>query len=229
METEKLLINGIPAIIWGEKSDKVYIHVHGKMSRKEYADGFASIAEEKGYQTLSFDLPGHGERDSSECCHINEGKRDLKIIFDFAKSHWHNISLFACSLGAYFSLNTYADYKFDNCLFQSPVVDMHYLINNMMLWFDITEETLKAEKEISTPLDLMTWDYLEYVKNHPVVKWESPTTILYAEKDNLQSYSVVNHFAEKYNCKLMVSSGSEHPFMEERDFYIVEKWLRDNI
>ena len=41
--------------------EKVYIHVHGKMSRKEYAEAFAEIAEKKGYQTISFDLPEHGE------------------------------------------------------------------------------------------------------------------------------------------------------------------------
>jgi hypothetical protein len=32
------LIDGIPAILWGERSEKIYIHVHGKMSRKEYAE-----------------------------------------------------------------------------------------------------------------------------------------------------------------------------------------------
>lgn len=60
MKKELLTINGIPAILWGNASDKIYIHVHGKMSRKEYAESFAAIAERKGYQTLSFDLPEHG-------------------------------------------------------------------------------------------------------------------------------------------------------------------------
>lgn len=41
-------INNIPAMIWGKKSDKIYIHVHGKMSCKEYAEDFATIAEKKG-------------------------------------------------------------------------------------------------------------------------------------------------------------------------------------
>ena len=47
MKTLKIIIEGIPAIIWGEASEKVYIHVHGKMSRKEYAEAFAEIAEKK--------------------------------------------------------------------------------------------------------------------------------------------------------------------------------------
>lgn len=62
IEVKKLSIGGIPALTWGREADKAYIHVHGKMSRKEFAEDFAVIAEEKGYQTLSFDLPEHGER-----------------------------------------------------------------------------------------------------------------------------------------------------------------------
>ena len=59
---ERINIGGIPAILWGKPSKKVYIYVHGKMSRKEYAESFAETAELKGWQTLSFDLPEHGER-----------------------------------------------------------------------------------------------------------------------------------------------------------------------
>ena len=61
MKTQKFMLGDIPAILWGEDSNRVYVHVHGKMSRKEYAENFAAIAETKGYQTLSFDLPEHGE------------------------------------------------------------------------------------------------------------------------------------------------------------------------
>lgn len=51
MKAQSIKINTIPAIIWGEKSDKIYINVHGKMSCKEQAESFAEIAEKKGYQT----------------------------------------------------------------------------------------------------------------------------------------------------------------------------------
>lgn len=34
MKTEKIKINNIPSIIWGEKSNKVFIAVHGNMSNK---------------------------------------------------------------------------------------------------------------------------------------------------------------------------------------------------
>ncbi len=41
MKELKIAIGGIPVIVWGEPSEKVYIYVHGKMSCKEYARNFA--------------------------------------------------------------------------------------------------------------------------------------------------------------------------------------------
>ena len=41
MITEKFSIDGIPAVLWGVPSDKVYIYVHGKQGYKEYAEAFA--------------------------------------------------------------------------------------------------------------------------------------------------------------------------------------------
>ena len=74
MIANKIEIGNIPVIVWGEKSKKVYLFVHGKMSSKESAKTFAKIASQKGYQTISFDLPQHGERqDQKYRCDIWNG------------------------------------------------------------------------------------------------------------------------------------------------------------
>lgn len=230
MLTKRIRINNIPTIIWGEQSDKVYLFVHGKMSSKEAAEDFARIAEQKGYQTISFDLPQHGERaGESERCDVWNGKRDLSLVGDYAVKNWKEISLFACSLGAYFSLNTYHTYDIKKCLFQSPILDMEYLIQQMMIWFDVSEERLEREQEVDTPIDILSWAYYQYVLAHPVEKWNIPTAILYGGKDHLQSLDVVNHFVGKYHCKLTIAKDSEHPFMEKADGEIVRKWLVENI
>lgn len=230
MLTQNIRINNIPSILWGEKSDKIYIYVHGKMSCKEYAEQFAKIAQEKGYQTLSFDLPEHGERQGSDYrCDIINGMNDLSLIGNYVFSNWNNVSLFACSLGAYFSLNAYGKRKFSKCLFQSPILNMEYVIRQMFLWYDITEERLCLEKEITTPLDTLSWDYFQYVLKHPIKDWNIPTWILYGEKDNLQPLEVIQTFVEAHNCKLRVSKNSEHPFMQSEDIKTVEKWLKTNI
>ena len=230
MKDFKITIEGIPAIIWGEPSDRVYIHVHGKMSCKEYARTFAEIAEKKGYQTLSFDLPEHGERtNGNDRCDIWNGIHDLNVIADYAFSKWNQVFLYACSLGAYFSLHACSDRKIEKCLFQSPVVDMEYLIRQMFLWFQVTEERLYVEKEIPTPVDTLRWDYYQYVKEHPVCSWNIPTAILYGGKDNMQSTDVIRKFVQKHACDLTISQDSEHPFMQDCDRSIVEKWLEKNI
>lgn len=64
MKIERKVIDGIPALIWGDKSDKVFITVHGNMSNKEdeVIKILAEIVVNSGYQLLSFDLPEHGDR-----------------------------------------------------------------------------------------------------------------------------------------------------------------------
>lgn len=230
MKVEKINIEGIPALVWGEESEKVYLCVHGKMSCKESAEGIAEIAAEKGYQTISFDLPQHGERkDETKRCDIWNGIHDLTVMGEYVFRRWKEVSLYGCSLGAYFSLHAYRDRTFTNCLFQSPILDMEYLIRQMFLWFGITEERLAKEKEIDTPIDLMSWDYFQYVLAHPVTKWNSPTHILYGGRDDLQSLAVIEQFAERFGCDMTLSENSQHPFMEEADFPIVHQWLCDHL
>ena len=230
MKQERIEIQGIPALIWGEPSDKVYLCVHGKMSSKESAEGIARIAQERNYQTISFDLPRHGERINEENrCDIWNGVHDLTVVADYVFSRWRKVNLFACSLGAFFSLHAYPEYLFQKCLFQSPILDMEYLIGQMMLWFGISEQQLEREQEIDTPIDVLSWKYYRYVKEHPIEIWNHPTSILFAGKDNLQSREVVNQFASKFGCQLTVAENSQHPFMEAEDIPLVENWFRENI
>ena len=96
MRKERFDLGRIPAILWGEPADRLYIFVHGKMSSKAAADPFARIAARKGCQTLSFDLPEHGERTGrAEKCDVWNGTRDLNRIADYAFEYWPHVSLFA--------------------------------------------------------------------------------------------------------------------------------------
>ena len=230
MVANRINVGNIPVIVWGEKSEKVYLFVHGKMSSKESAEKFAEIASKKGYQTISFDLPQHGERQGgNDRCDIWNGIRDLALIGDYTFANWKKVSLFACSLGAYLSLNTYYTYDIKKCLFQSPILDMDYLIKQMMVWFDISEEQLARKKEVYTPIDILSWDYYQYVKAHPIKEWNVPTYILFGGKDSLQLLNVVKDFTDRFHCGITVAEDSEHPFMEEKDAQIVNQWLQDNI
>lgn len=154
---------------------------------------------------------------------------DLKAISDYAFANWERVSLYACSIGAYFSLNAYNAMPFEKALFQSPIVDMERLVKNMMLWSGVTEAELESKKEIPSPVDTLRWDYYQYIISHSITQWNIPTAILYGGKDNLQSEESVRAFAEKFGCSLTVSENSEHPFMAQSDALIVENWLCRNI
>lgn len=131
MEMETLFIRGIPAVVWGELSHHVLIAVHGNLSHKTdtVIRLLAEAAIPKGLQVLSLDLPEHGDRPKGNPpCKASAAKADLGLVMEYAKSRWREISLFACSMGAYFSLLAYPDETIRQCLFLSPVVDMRRLI-----------------------------------------------------------------------------------------------------
>lgn len=230
MNAERIRIGGIPAIIWGAPADGVWIYVHGKMSSKESAGRFAEIAEANGFQTLSFDLPEHGERvDGAERCDIWNGIADLQRMGEYARARWPRLRLYGCSLGAFFGLHACRAWPLERCLFQSPIVDMEYLIRQMCVWFGVTEAQLRQQGEIPTPVDTLSWRYLEYVRAHPIDIWSAPTAILYGGRDAMQSRAVMEDFARRFGCELTVSEHSEHPFMGAGDSAVVEKWLRDSM
>lgn len=137
--------------------------------------------------------------------------------------------MFGCSLGAFFSLHAYRDKKLENCLLLSPIVDMGYLIHQMFVWFDVSEEMLEEKREIPTPVDTLSWAYYRYVKENPIEKWQTPTHILYGGRDNMQSPEVMKSFADKFHCRLTISADSEHPFMGEDDDAVLAGWMRESM
>lgn len=234
MKTEKLYIDNIPSILWGEKSSKVFIAVHGNMSNKE--DEVIKILAEKvvskGYQLLSFDLPEHGERKSHQeyLCKVQNCVKDLKQIIEYAKENYEEINLWACSMGAYFSLLAYKDENIKQCLFLSPVVNMKIIIDNMMLWSNTTEEELKEKQEIKTDFgQTLYWDYYEYVKENPITNWNKNTYILYGNKDNMQDEKVIKDFCNKFNCELSILENGEHYFHTEEQMEYYRNWLHKTI
>jgi len=231
MKKEGLKIENIPAILWGEKSNKVYIYVHGKLSSKEEALDFAGKAIRKGYQVLSFDLPEHGEctKENYPCTAWN-GVHDLGIIESYVRQGWSNIYLYGSSLGVYFSLLAYKDSPIRKSLFLSPILDMKHLIKNMMKWFNVSEQMLRAKKEIPTPMgETLDWDYYCFVKENPINKWSVPTAILYGSDDNLTEREVVESFSKQFYCNLTVLEDSEHWFHTERQLAFLDKWLDEHI
>jgi len=220
----------IPAIIWGKPSDQLLIEVHGNFSNKEdtVISMMAEKAVAKGYQVLSFDLPKHGERVAEDYECIPENcVSDLIAVYKYVKSLAADISLFACSLGAYFALLAYHHFNIRQSLFLSPVVNMERIISNMMKEFQVSEDRLKTEKQIKLQNgQTLYWDYYCYVRENPICfDWKIPTAILYGSDDNLSEWSEISAFAERYQAAVEFLEHGEHYFHTKEQLQQFGMWI----
>lgn len=231
MKSQKIQIHGIPAIIFGDTSDKLCLYIHGQGGYKEEAELFSDTACRYGWQVLGVDLPEHGERadksNSFDPWHIVP---ELSMVMKYIKQNWKHIALIANSIGAYFSMLSFGDECLGQCLFVSPVLDMKQLILKMMSWANVSEEQLKKELIIPTAFgQTLSYKYWEYALSHPITKWETPTRILYGGNDNLIDRDVVEYFAYKFHCGLDVMENGEHWFHTEEQIEVMQRWFDKNI
>ena len=158
MKIEPITIHHIPALLWGASGDGVYLYIHGKSGYKEEAEAFAKIACAKGWQVLSIDLPEHGARKEEPGFTPWDVMPELTAVMAYVTARWRRISLRATSIGAWFSMLSFADVPFESCLFVSPVLDMAQLIQTMMQWAGVSEDALEREKIISTEFgETLSW------------------------------------------------------------------------
>jgi hypothetical protein len=99
-----------------------------------------------------------------------------------------------------------------------------------MKWFNVSEDRLKDDKEIETPIgQTLYWDYYCYVKSHPIDNWNRTTAILYGSEDDNSEFDVVSDFAVRFHCKLQVLEHGEHYFHTDQQLSYFRQWLKDDI
>ena len=217
--------------IYGAKSDSVYIFIHGKNGNKEEGEDFANCICNKGYQVLSIDLPGHGERKGENNTfnpwHVIP---ELKEVMKYAKENWSKIGLRANSIGAWFSMISFQGEHLIKSLFVSPIVDMEKLILDMMKWANVSEEKLEKEQEIETSFgETLSWKYYNFAIEHRIEKWDIPTVVLYGDKVNLTNKATIESFVKKFNCNIKVMEHGEHWFHTSEQMEVLRKWTIDEI
>lgn len=225
MKKENLFINATPIAVYGEKSDKVFLYVHGQGGNKQEAERFAEICAKYSYQVLSVDLPEHGGRIDKARFLPQDVCPELCAVIHYAQEHWRHISLRAVSIGAWFSMLAFTGTEIKQCIFSSPLLDMENMINNMMAAAGVTKERLEKEKVIKTDFGSdLSWDYLCYVKSHPVCAVCENTAILYASGDELIPRFTVDEFVKNNACRLTVFDGGEHWLHTPNQLERMAKW-----
>ena len=215
-----------PYLCYGQTSDQVCLFLHGQSGHKEEGERFAQIANPKGWQVVAIDLPQHGQRQGGAEPFLPwVVVPELEQVWQELQGRWKRIALRANSIGAWLAMLALAGKPVDTCLFVSPVVDMENLIQTMMTWAGVTEERLEREREIPTDFgQTLSWDYLKYVRQHPVHALSAHTNILYGDQDNLVPQPVVECFARAEGAHLTVSPGGEHWFHTPEQMKVMGTW-----
>ena len=218
-------INNIPAVLYGEPTERVFIFIHGQCGNKYEAERFAKIAAPHGWQVLGIDLPEHGGRQDDAKLVPQDVIPELLQVMNYAKSRWKYISVRAISIGSWFALGAFANEKIEKCLLSSPLLDMENMIENMMKNSGVSEERLKSEGEIPTNFGpTLSWDYLCFVRQNPVHAICSDTAILYAAADEMIPRETIDRFAANNSCRVTLMNGGEHWFHTEQQLEFMKNW-----
>ena len=230
MKKQNLTIAGIPAILYGERSRRVYLYIHGKNGCKEEAERFAFTACEAGWQVLAIDLPEHGARQNHpEKLLPWVAVPELQAVYARIKPVWAHIRLYGVSIGAWLAMQALQDTAPEKALLVSPVVDMEGLICSMMQRANVTEEQLQAAGEIPTAFgETLSWPYLCWVREHPL-RWKAPTQVLYGMADILTSCTGLERFRQQSGAHLTLLEGGEHWFHTPVQLAVLQSWEDANL
>lgn len=194
--------------------EKAIIYIHEKGG---------NIKESTHYEPLFHDCDIIGFDCKSETPW--EAKDEFTAFINKVCRNYDTVFIIANSIGAFFVMNADMDKEIKKAFFISPIVNMEQLITDMMTNAQITERELLEKTEIKTPNgDTISWEYLNYVRNHPI-KWNIPTHILYGEKDPLTSFDTMTSFAKDIEATLDIMKNGEHWFHTKEQMEFLDKWI----
>ncbi len=197
--------------------EHLVIYVHGKGGSADEAEHYAPLFP--GCEVIGFGYRSQTPWDARD---------EFPRFFEHLRADCDSLTLIANSIGAFFSMTSLSARHADRALFISPVVDMEDLILNMMFWANVTEDELRARKEIKTDFgETLSWDWLCDVRTHPI-QWTVPTRILYGERDNLTSPETMSAFAARIGVQLTVMPGGEHWFHTPEQMAFLDNWIGES-
>lgn len=191
------------------------VYVHGKGGGADEAEHYRPLFP--GCEVIGFDYGAQTP---------GEAREEFPRFFDSLRAEGCPPTLIANSIGAFFSMTALSVRYVDRALFISPVVDMEKLISDMMVRANVTEDELRARREIPTEFgETLSWDWLCDVRRYPL-RWTVPTRILYGERDNLTSLETMTAFAARIGAPLTVMPGGEHWFHTPEQMAFLDRWIR---
>ena len=193
---------------------RMVVYVHGKGGSAGETEHYRPLFE--GCEVVGFDYRAQTPWDARE---------EFPRFFEQRCAECDSLILIANSIGAFFSMTSLSARHVDRALFISPVVDMEQLIADMMERANVTEDELRARKEIPVGFgETLSWDWLCDVRRHPL-RWTVPTRILYGDRDFLTSPETMSAFAARIGAQLTVMPRGEHWFHTPEQMSFLDRWL----
>ena len=193
---------------------QLVVYVHGKGGSAGEADHYRPLFG--GREVVGFDYLAQNPW---------EAREEFPRFFGPLRAECDSLVLIANSIGAFLCMTALTERQVDRALFISPVVDMESLIAGMMAHANVSEEELRARREIPTASgETLSWDWLCDVRGHPL-RWTVPTRILYGERDFLTPFETMSRFAARIGAPLAVMPGGEHWFHTPEQMTFLDAWI----
>lgn len=194
---------------------KTLVYVHGKNGDVGEARHYKAFFAE--HDVIGFDYKSETPWDAQE---------EFCSFFDSLGVQYNNVTVIANSIGAYLTMCALGGKHMERAYFISPIVNMEYLITNMMKWCAVSEAELRNRGTIDTDFgERLSWKYLSWVRSNPI-SWSTPTAILYGADDNMQSLDTIRVFADKIRSEVTVMENGEHWFHTEEQMAFLDNWIR---
>lgn len=195
-------------------NETLVLYVHGKGGAAAEAEHYKPLFP--GCDVVGLEYSAETPWDASA---------EFSSAFQTLSAGYAHVILIANSIGAYFSMGALPQERIDKAYFISPIVDMETLIGRMMGWANVSEDALREKGTIETTFgETLSWDYLSYVRSHPIV-WNVPTLILYGGRDDLTDRATVTAFADTHAASLTVMESGEHWFHTPEQMAFLDAWI----
>lgn len=189
------------------------VYIHGKNGNANESEHYRSVC--RNHDVIGFDYVSTTPWQS---------KDEFPKFFEAVCQNYDTVSIIANSIGAFFAMTSLYNAKIDKAFFISPIVDMENLIIRMMKMHGITEEQLKSADTIEIDNEVLSWKYLCFVRENPIV-WNVPTHILHGENDFLTTTENISAFADRIGATFTIMKDGEHWFHTAEQMNFLDCWL----